>query len=394
MTNEHKYDFQTAVVRLLCAAALTGYLCLMAWLLSGCERRDLWVLADEYRQVELLTDWSGASERPGGMTAWFIANDGSGYTSNTKTAEVSHTWLSLPRGNYTGLVFDYSPEEYGHNRFVSMDDPLLAEVSPKPAADQPSASDPRNEELFGDAALREGMTGIGKNEATGLYEVKAEPDDIHVDVLSDVDIITGSDGDYILWEGREEYGESLVTQTLNARPLPVVWKLRVVVHVRGFNYMHSVRGSIAGLADGFIMPLGRHDSRVCLQGLDEWERKATGGAADNTGYVTALVGTFGLPEAVDPDAATRDDRDGDVSRDYISRMRLNLSFLLRDQETVVNCHFDVDPYVSIYDDELAVRIEIPIELGPDLPYVSAKDGAGFDAEVSPWGDGGTVETTM
>ena len=61
---------------------------------------------------------------------------------------------------------------------------------------------------------------------------------------------------------------------------------------------------------------------------------------------------------------------------------------------MVNCHFDVDPYVSIYDDELVVRIEIPIELGPDLPYVSAKDGAGFDAEVSPWGDGGTVETTM
>jgi len=390
MKLKFKYRVTTTVLRLLYVIGFALYFGVMSWLLSGCERRDLWVLADEYRQVELVTDWSEAGQRPSGMTAWFINTDGSGYTNNTKTAEVSHTWLSLPRGTYTGLVFDYSPEEYGHNRFVNMDDPMLAEVSLKPAADQPDGTDPRNHELFGEPALREGMTGLEKDESTGLYVVKAEPDDIHIDVLNDVEIITGSDGDYVLWKEREQYEESLVIQTLNAQPKPVVWKLRVVVHVKGINYMHSLRASIAGLADGFIMPLFMHDSQVCLQSLDEWERKVTGNdVAANIGYITTVTNTFGLPEEI----LTRADDETEL-HEYISHMRLNLSFLLRDQETVMNYHFDVDPYVSIYDDELVVRIDIPIDVGPDLPYVKAKDGAGFDATVSPWQDGGTVETTM
>ena len=67
---------------------------LLLVILASCtDRRDLWVMADEYRQLELVTDWSEADDYPGGMTAWFIDNDGSGYTRNFKTAEVEHTWL-------------------------------------------------------------------------------------------------------------------------------------------------------------------------------------------------------------------------------------------------------------------------------------------------------------
>jgi len=360
-------------------------------LLTGCERRDLWVLAEEYRQVELVTDWSEAEARPNGMTAWFINNDYSGYNRNYKTSEVTHTWLSLPRGNYTGLVFDYSPEEYGHIQFVNMDDPDLAEVCLKPAADQPKADET---ELFGDVAVPAGMQGIERNEENGLYIVKAEPDAINLDALHDVDIVTGSDGDYILWKEREQYESSLVTQTLNAWPKPIVWKLHVLVYVKGIYYMNSVRASIAGLADGYMMSQGMHSEDVCLQALDEWSSKTIG---ENIGTISTTAMTFGLPEygvgGGENGVATREDDEG-VVHEYLSNLRLNLQFLLRDQETVLDYHYDCQPYVNIFEDQLVVRIDIPIELAPELPYVEAKGSAGFDATVSPWEDGGTVETTM
>ena len=355
-------------------------ICISA-LLSGCtDRRNLWVLADEYHQVELVTDWSMADERPDGMTAWFIGNDYSGYTRNFKTAEVDHSWLSLPRGNYTGLVFDYSPEEYGHLQFVEMDNPDLAEVCLKPSFEQPI---PGEEELFGDIAVSNEMKGLEKNEATGLYVVMSEPDPINLDVLEDVNITSGAESDYIKWKDREEYESKLVTQTLNAQPEPIVWKLHILVNVRGIYYLHNVRASIAGLADGYLMGQGLHSEEVCLQTLNNWESRTTG---DNVGYISTDALTFGLPET----SPTR----ADDIHNYYKNLRLNLSIMLRDQETVLHYHFDCSPYVNIYDDQLVVRIDIPIELGPDLPYVDAKGSAGFDATVTPWEDGGTADTTM
>jgi len=39
-------------------------------------------------------------------------------------------------------------------------------------------------------------------------------------------------------------------------------------------------------------------------------------------------------------------------------------------------------------------VDIPIELAPDLPYVMAKGGTGFDATVTPWENGGSADVGM
>ena len=362
---------------------LAACMLLVGLLFGNCtDRRDLWVLADEFHQLELITDWSAADSYPGGMTAWFIDNNKSGYVHNVKTAEVEHTWLSLPKGSYTGLVFDYSPEEYSHNEFINMDDPEWAQVRLRAAANQPNPNDSIDVVLFGPQAVSDATQGLQINPETGLYIVKAEPEPINLDVLGDVDIETGADGDYVLWRKRGEYEASLKTQTLYAKPEPIVWRLRVVVNVKGIFYMHSLRASVVGLADGYWMTKGQHTEEICMRELNDWEIRSTG---ENVGVVTTTTLTLGLPEEV----RTREE----ITR-YINNLRLNLSFLLRDEVTVKNFHFDCEPYVDINEDQLVVHIDIPIEVAPELPYVNAKGGTGFDATVTPWENGGSADATM
>ncbi|MBQ6747051.1 MAG: DUF5119 domain-containing protein [Bacteroidaceae bacterium] len=375
------------------------------WLLAiantSCERRDLWVLADEYRQVELITDWSGAEERPAGMTAWFINNDGSGRYRNFKSIDVDHMWLGLPRGIHTGLVFDYSPEEYAHLDFVNMDDPIHAEARAAMAEVQPELTD-RNTVLFGDESLHtDDQSDYERDMDTGLFLVADKPDSLHLDVLKDVEVVTGTDYDYVLWEESEDYKESLVTQTLYAHPVPILWKLRVVVNIKGIQYMRSVRASVAGLSGGYVMPLGEPSARQCLHELDEWKAAAT---SVNTGRITTIISTFGLPKDITGTGTLASaGNESSVTRgeeqeyhEYIDRLRLNLSFLLADDETVKDYHYDIDlsHYLTIYEEERLLYIEIPLEEGPDLPYTKIKDGANFDVEVDPWQDGGMTEIDM
>ena len=50
-------------------------------------------------------------------------------------------------------------------------------------------------------------------------------------------------------------------------------------------------------------------------------------------------------------------------------------------------------YITIFEDQRVIRIDIPLGL-IDLPYVDAKDSAGFDATVSPWEDGDVADVGM
>ena len=82
-------------------------------------------------------------------------------------------------------------------------------------------------------------------------------------------------------------------------------------------------------------------------------------------------------------------------------IRLNLAFTLRDHATTVFYHFDVGRALVEYEEQEVLRIDLGSEffeqegIAPiDLPYVDAFNGAGFDAHVTDWQEGGTADTTM
>ena len=219
---------------------LTAVLVVLA--LSGC-RRDLWVYTDDIRQVELYTDWSRCDSRPDGMTAWFISNDNDGRNRRITTAEVEHAWLNLPRGRFTGIIFDWSPAEYANQEFVGMTRPDSALVKVRPATVQPAA----DEELYGVKAVPGNMP-IPLVESTGMHLLCVTPDPMCADTLRNVEIVTGVDGDLVKWKDRDEYEESLVHQTFHCQPQPITWNLRIMIRIKGAQYLHSVQATASFLS--------------------------------------------------------------------------------------------------------------------------------------------------
>ena len=335
--------------------------------LTSC-RRDLWVYTDEYRQVELYTDWSLCYDRPDGMTAWFISNDFDGRNRHVTTADIEHTWLNLPRGRFTGIVFDWSPAEYPNQDFVGMEYPDAAKVQARPATVQPGY----NEDLYGYDAVPADMY-IPVVDSTSMFLLSVTPDPMCVDTLLNVNIITGVEGDLVLWKDREDYEASLVTQTFFAEPQPVIWDLRISLAVCGLQYLHSIQATLAGLSDGLMLADLRHSPDVCLHPLESWEARQL---TDSLGVVSTSIHTFGLPEY-----------------SLNTHLRLNLRCLLRDEETVLYFHFDIGPEdIVVEEDRLLLIINITEPIS--LPYVDAKGSAGFDAVVSPWLPGGNADVTM
>ena len=350
---------------------------LLVVVLPSCIRRDLWVYTDEYRQVELFTDWSLCPQRPDGMTAWFISNDNDERNRHITTSDVDHCWMNLPRGVFTGIVFDWSPAEYPNQEFSGMTRPETAQVHVRAADPQPA----EGEDLYGSRAIPAGMD-IPFVDSTGLYQLSVTPDPMCIDTLQNVEIITGVEGDLVKWKDREEYEASLVTQTFHAEPRPVTWDLRILVHVKGWEYLHSMEGTVAGLAEGTLLSTLRHTSSVCLHAVDDWTLMRQN---DSLGVIRAHLHTFGLPEST----ATR----AGVDATEIPPLRLNLRILLRDEETVLYYHFDIIPdWVDLRQEQLEVSVEIPIWI--ELPYVDAKGSAGFNATVTPWADGGKADVTF
>lgn len=382
-------------------------LCLLCAFTASC-RRDLWVYTDDFCQVGLHTDWSQATETPGGMTWWFMSNDLSGRNRHSTTAEISYTALNLPRGQFTGVVFDYSPAEYSHVEFLGMTRPDSALVHASASADQPLP----DEHLYGNAAVPAYLQGIPMNPAgNGMHLLAAEPEMVNADTLLNATVTTGLDEDLVPWDERDKYEQTVIEQNFYAEPRPLIWKLYVRIPIRGANYMYSVRGTVAGLSDGcWLTPL-RQTSTPCLQLLDSWRIQAP---IDSVSFLSTSVNTFGLPDVQMPmspvDARTSQARMVTRTEDenteniqigedprFDQHLRLNLQFVLRDEATVLNYHYDLgDKYIAVIDDQLIVNIDIPVDFPglPDLPYVESKGSAGFDATVTPWEEGGTADTTM
>lgn len=407
----------------------------LALLLTGCDRRDLYVYGDEFHSVVLNVDWRqyDASRDPDGMTVWFYPLDNPGHAPyRTTTGNVRRQELYLAGGRYHGVVIDYSPEEFSNQTFLGMDSLATARVVSLPAPYQPdsltiagegvprSISPQVNAQLYGDEAWTS-LQGSrpGRDAATGLYTVAAAPEMMALDTLADKLIRENGYGDFIPFEERDGYQNTITMQQLTSVPKSIIWRLRVRIHIReGYNYLWQQVASVSGLADGHLLAQDRNTEQSCLMTIGDWEMQRTGA---NEGYLAATINTFGLrPGSIRFDAERHsldrpegglatDDRIVARARaavgtgnshwwDYYSnvclpaQVRINLSFVLRDHATVLNYHFNVGDCITAYDEQLVIRIDLEPNIA--LPYVDAYSGAGFGAEVTPWEEEEPMDVTM
>lgn len=409
-------------------------------MLTGCERRELYVYGDEFHSVELEVDWRKYADRdPDGMTVWFYPlDDPTKQPYRTTTANVRHHDLYLPGGYYQGVVVDYSPEEFSRQEFLSLERMDSARVEATPSSYQPDSltvagegvprglSDEVNWQLYGEPAWTDYQyPRPAVREETGLYEVANQPEEMALDTLDNRHIDRGEYGDYIPWQERDTYQSQIRITTLRSEPETIVWKLRIRVWVReGFNYLWQSPASITGLADGHFLPRDVITDNPCLLSIDGWETERTG---ENSGYISTTLNVFGIrPVTLRPDREEHEGREVQQVYSYTRAgenesewweyytknclpedIRLNLSFVLRDHATTLHYHFNVGHYVVSWDNQLVLRIELgpeffdpnnphgaygeggdPDNPSPDikLPFVEAYNGTGFGADVTPWED--------
>ena len=357
-------------------------------------------------------DWHKyAGKNPDGMTVWFWPRETGdldvpdtlalwGKPYRFTTASVMHYDLYLHSGCYHAAVIDYSPEEYSRQEFLDMDDMLRARVVAVSEAHQPE-SDTLAQKLYGHEAY--GKVLPGTLQATGLYRVTCQPEEMGLDTLRNMTVQAGEYGDYIPYGERDSYQQQLQVKEFRAIPLSPIWQLRLRLPVKGISNIWKIEASLAGMADGHYLALGRNTDTPCLIYIDEWDVVKTDNAGN--GYVETTVRTFGLrPSARQTAASRHTNRSGALVIDDASEIRLNLLFTLRDRVTTCTYHYDLGKHVEEFEDELVLRLwltEDEIATDPDiggktvdLPYVAPYDGAGFGADVTEWEDGQDAEVEM
>lgn len=226
-------------------------------------------------------------------------------------------------------------------------------------------------------------------QANGLCTLSWEPENIACDTIQ-FTAITGQYDKYIPYDERDIYQSTLTKQIFNLEPLIIPWQMRVRIYIRGIYYLYQTKASIAGLADGYYPMQDRTSTTPCLMALDDWEVHVTG---DNVGYIAKTFMTWGIQNTsihYQNRHMAYGEKAEDVPDNLIDRpadeIRLNLRLLLRDRKTVCNYHFDVGNMVREYWNEYALRIDLidGFDGQPDLPYVDAYNGLGFDGIVTPW----------
>jgi hypothetical protein len=122
---------------------------------------------------------------------------------------------------------------------------------------------------------------------------------------------------------------------------------------------------------------------------------------DTEGRITAEQTCMGLPDKEMPASPiyARGGAPQPASEPvpYDKMLRLNLSFLMRDNKTVVDYHYDLDEEnITVYEEQRLIVVRIPADYPgiPDLPKVDADGSTGFDASVSDWTEGGHSDTTF
>ena len=253
-----------------------------ALLLAGC-RRDLWVYGNEFTSVSLDVDWRKYQGKdPDGMTCWFFPEDESILPSRITTASVRHTNLYLGHGRYTGVVIDYSPHEYSRQEFVGMDRASTACVQGTPSHDQPDANSPV--QLYGSECFHQPLPAT--LDGTNFYEVMNQPEQMALDTLQDMVILSGGYDEYVPYEERDYYQSSLVMQEFYSTPTSPIWKMRISIYVKGIDYLWTTEGTLAGLATGRFLALNHNTDVPCLLRLDDWSVQRTG---NNEGYISCTV---------------------------------------------------------------------------------------------------------
>lgn len=355
-------------------------LLLMLPLFMACERRQLEVIVDEQVRVKIIVKWqvnfvSLYGYKPNGMTVMIYPSDGSAPIVRATNAD--NITVKLDPDEYRMVIFNELMEEYApYVRFYEAD-----------SYDRITCRASRFSTRNWDAGVDYTYT----------------PEDPRIAVALDTflitrDMVLQDSTIFIPYEeyrdnGMVNYRESEHVYEIPEVPWPMTVDFNVRIKIKHRQSLRNIEGNITGLADGFSMSRIIRTTETATHRFDpeKWERYKCGDDQDSTGVITTRIASFGLPYGKE----LLEERD---SADNLLTLNLTLT-----DGTVVHRTYKVGKnirYITPEGDEARIRYRqdlqnLMLELDlPDLivlPPISGNTGAGFDAKVDEWEDGGTID---
>ena len=354
-------------------------ICMGAILLAvmACDRRPLEVIANDQVRVRVVINWKVRfqeiyGQEPNGMTLmlWGVNTR----QRITESANGNSVTVMLKPDTYRLIIFNDREEEY--LPYMRLHDA----------------------HSFDDIAMRLEHYTTRDTGADIIYY--PEPIGVAVDtfeithdmVMSDTTIFVPYE-DYVE-QGASKYtvSERLYEIPEEATPMTVTLFLKAKVKHR--QSLKSIEASISGLADGFYLSRIDRTRESGTVELDPkgWEFYTYGAEADSMGIIANKTATFGLPYGKE----LLSERNAE---DNVLSFRITLT-----NDSVQECSFKVGKdirYLTPEGREAQIRyrqdlhdLKLELDLSdvivmPPMPPSSV--GAGFDAKVVEWEDGGIID---
>lgn len=349
----------------------------------ACERRPLEVILDERVRVRIVADWDKNfyplyGTRPNGMTVMLWGEDST--TPIVRSTNADNITVVLPQDTYRLIIFNELMEEYAP--YVLFHDANSYEAMLVKADTYTT----RNDTAW-DAGTTYMYTPEDPRIAVALdtFQITREM------VLKDTTV-------FVPYEEYRDYGFShfppseRIYEFLEI-PWPMTVDLYVNVKIKHRQSLKAIEGNITGMAQGFSPA---HIIRTTESGTlkfnpDNWDRTKYGTDTDSMGVITTRLASFGLPYGKEL-VSERDSADN----------WLNFCLTLTN-DSLVYYSFKVGKdirYIKPTGEEARIRyrqdlrnLQLEIELPEiiNLPPVNPIGGAGFNAVVDEWEDGGTFE---
>ena len=346
----------------------------------ACDRRPLEVVLDEKVRVRIVAKWEVNftplyGTIPNGMTVMIWGSKDT--APMIRTTNANNITVKLAPDTYRLIIFNELAEEYA---------PYV---------------------YFFDSNSYDDMMARADRYTTRAWDSGTEymydPEDPRIAVALDTfvvtkDMVLGDSTLFVPYEVYRDdptlaYYESERIYEIPEVPWPMTVDLYVRARLKHRQSLKAIEGSISGMADGFFFSkIVRTTTPGTLKfNPDNWDRNKYGEDADSMGLITTRVASFGLPYGKEL-VSERD------SADNILRLNLTLT-----NDSVLDYSFKVGKdirYITPEGVETRIRyrqdlqnlllvIELPDII--DLPYVIPTGGAGFDAWVDEWEDGGTFD---
>lgn len=337
-------------------------------ILTGCEHKALCYLHPHGAKVRIDVDWREfLEEHPTGMTlTLFPATDGSEPVHHTSHT-TSHAVFTLFPDEYTCMVYNQSPSEFGTVTFSGMGSHYTTEV--RTVATTSTWYEPATGEKLG--MHPEWIAFATEDTEVTDAMVAWQMTDEHLTRTANADART----------------TKASTDTVIATLVPrnIIYTLHVTVRLRGINNYRSARAVITDMADGYYPGLQQYHEKRVSHLIEEWEltdrRRDDKGAY--TGSIVSEITCFGLPYG---------------HRGNAGENLLRLDLLLADNKTIVSRTFNVGNRIheSNYNGRplhLFLDLDLPDAL-PDVTPALGDNESGFTAEVNGWGEEENVDVGM